>query len=575
MTRDRWVVLQYVFGALTCVCAYLSLVLGTDVNRLYFLGFAPAAIFGILTYVSYRKVRERKTLAVLRAEWGQKKEIESAPLEEVIRALFGDAPKPDHAIDDRTWTDLTMDVVFTQIDRTLTIPGKQVLYQILRTPCLENTEELIKRAQLIKIFEEEQELREQVQLVLHRVGHRIGRGLSRLLWSSHSLQAPAYGWLYTLMYIAALLSPLALLTGSQGVSLIVVLFFTNMGLHYREQKRNQGYFESIKALASLVRSGEKICELDADWGSLTPMIDDLRAALQKVKRFKRVTTNIDVESSDPLLGTITQYYAIFFLREVRSFVKAVGFITREREAFQKVFHILGTLDACQAAASYRASLPYYCEPQFVDHGQYDIREAYHPLVENCVPNSIQPEKRGILVTGSNMSGKSTFLRTIGISTLLAQTIYTVPARSYRAPILRIITSIGRSDNVVEGRSYYLEEALAVLRVIKSLDSKYPMLCIFDELYRGTNSEERIAAAYRVIRYIAERNAMIFTATHDLELTEMLTPICQNFHFSEKVSDIGLEFDYKLKPGPAVTRNAIALLRYLGYPAEITDPKIGE
>ena len=69
--------------------------------------------------------------------------------------------------------------------------------------------------------------------------------------------------------------------------------------------------------------------------------------------------------------------------------------------------------------------------------------------------------------------------------------------------------------------------------------------------------------------------MIFTATHDLELTEMLTPICQNFHFSEKVSDIGLEFDYTLKPGPAVTRNAIALLRYLGYPAEITDPKIGE
>lgn len=171
-----------------------------------------------------------------------------------------------------------------------------------------------------------------------------------------------------------------------------------------------------------------------------------------------------------------------------------------------------------------------------------------------------------------MSGKSTFLRTVGLSALLAQTVYTVCAETYHARPMRLITSIGRADNVVEGKSYYLEEALAVLRVLQVLDSRRHLMCIFDELYRGTNSEERITAAYRVVKYIAKHNTLVFVATHDLELTEMLAQYCQNVHFSERVSDIGLEFDYKLKPGPATTRNAIALLRYLNYPAEITDPE---
>lgn len=575
MKQANWTTMQYVLGGLAAFLAYGSVMLGKNLGRQFFLGFIPAIALALAAYFAYKKARHFKILAQLRDGWGKTKQPQRDPLKEDVRYFFDAAPKPEHAIDDRTWDDLNMDLIFTQIDRTFTFPGKQVLYQMLRIPCLESTTELNQRAAVIRHFEENQDIRERVQIALQRVGERLGNELAVLLWTPAGVEKSPYSLLYNLMFIAALLSPLSLFIGTQGIAPILAVFFINMSLHFSEQKRNKGHFESVKALSSLIRSAEQLCKTEAEWGPLAPVISDLQQALGRVRGFRRAASSITVESSEPTLAAATQYYAIFFLKEVRGFAKALAFITRERDAMHKIFQIMGTIDACQAAASYRCSLPYYCEPHFTEQRSFEVQDTYHPLVDDCVPNSIKPTKRGVLVTGSNMSGKSTFLRSIGISSLLAQTIYTVPAKSYSAPVMRLVTSIGRSDNVVEGKSYYLEEALAVRRVLEALEPRHTLFCIFDELFRGTNSEERIAAAYRVVKYIAERNSLVFTATHDLELTEMLDSVCENFHFSEKVSAVGLEFDYKLKPGPATTRNAIALLRFLGYPEDITDPPNSE
>lgn len=96
---------------------------------------------------------------------------------------------------------------------------------------------------------------------------------------------------------------------------------------------------------------------------------------------------------------------------------------------------------------------------------------YHPLIQDPVPNSLTVGAQGILVTGSNMSGKSTFLRTVALNALFAQTIYTCLAKSYRSLFLKLFTSIGRSDNIIEGKSYYLVEAQSILRIIKAIDAE--------------------------------------------------------------------------------------------------------
>ena len=169
-----------------------------------------------------------------------------------------------------------------------------------------------------------------------------------------------------------------------------------------------------------------------------------------------------------------------------------------------------------------------------------------------------------------MSGKTTFLKTIGVNAVLAQTINTCLAKEYQASFFQIKTLIGRKDNIIEGKSYYLDEISALLRIINALEKDLPCLCLLDEIFRGTNSVERISASAEVLLYLAKHHCLIFAATHDLELTELVRSLYSNFHFLEKITEEGISFNYKLMRGPSTTQNAIKLLRHVGYPEEIAD-----
>jgi DNA mismatch repair ATPase MutS len=169
-----------------------------------------------------------------------------------------------------------------------------------------------------------------------------------------------------------------------------------------------------------------------------------------------------------------------------------------------------------------------------------------------------------------MSGKTTFLKTIGVNTILAQTVNTCLAKGYRASFFHVKTLIGRKDNVIEGKSYYLDEINALLGIINALEKDVPCLCLLDEIFRGTNSVERISASAEVLLYLGRQNCLTFAATHDLELTELVKSSYSNFHFLEKITEQGISFNFKLLKGPSTTRNAIKLLRHVGYPEEIAD-----
>jgi DNA mismatch repair ATPase MutS len=236
---------------------------------------------------------------------------------------------------------------------------------------------------------------------------------------------------------------------------------------------------------------------------------------------------------------------------------------------RELFVILGELDALQSVASYRASLTTYAEPEFIeDKVRLEISEAKQPLLDNPVPASISFEKSVVIITGSNMGGKSTFLRNIGNNVLLAQTIATTVSSSYRGSFFRIITSISRTDDLIAGKSYYYVEAERILSAIRSFSDEIPALCIIDELLSGTNSAERLRASEAIIRYLSTQNTLAIIATHDIELADRLDGTCDFYHFTDNVDDTGMKFDYLLKPGVATTRNAITLLEFLGYPEEI-------
>lgn len=195
-------------------------------------------------------------------------------------------------------------------------------------------------------------------------------------------------------------------------------------------------------------------------------------------------------------------------------------------------------------------------------------------MENPVSNSIAIEKKGVVLTGTNMSGKSTFLRMIGINVLFAQTFYFTLSSKYEAPFLNIVTSISPKDDVTSGKSYYLAEVEAILRIINASDDKVKPLCIIDEIFRGTNPIERISSSMAILNYINKRDAITLVATHDKELTDSLKNSYNFYYFSEDVDyKKGLSFDYKIKQGVVKSRNAIKLLEYVGYPREIIEEAI--
>lgn len=238
----------------------------------------------------------------------------------------------------------------------------------------------------------------------------------------------------------------------------------------------------------------------------------------------------------------------------------------------RVYEYIGELDALIAVASFRDSLNYYVKPDIeISVGKFknrlEFEDLYHPLIENPVVNSGK-FYRGSLITGSNASGKSTFIKTVAVNAILAQTIYMTCAKKYISSMYNIYTSMALKDDILNSESYFMVEIRSLKRIVDNVNNEKPTLCFVDEILRGTNTIERIASSCEVLGYLSLGNCLCFAATHDIELTYLLEGKFDNYHFEENITDKDIEFDYKLHRGKAQSRNAIKLLSFMGYDADI-------
>ena len=192
------------------------------------------------------------------------------------------------------------------------------------------------------------------------------------------------------------------------------------------------------------------------------------------------------------------------------------------------------------------------------------------MISGDVKNSITTQ-RGVLLTGSNASGKSTFLKTIAINAVLAQTIHTTLSESYNAPFYSIYSSMSLKDSLESGDSYYIVEIKSLKRILQAQANRDSnLLCFVDEVLRGTNTVERISASTQILKSLAADNTICFAATHDIELTDLLNKEYDNYHFEEDIRDGDVFFNYQLQSGKATTRNAILLLEIMGYHSDIIE-----
>jgi hypothetical protein len=552
---------------LTVIVVIVSAVLASELNAKYYLLLFVALPLIYLSFKQYHKLNRAKLIADLREKWGVP-ESRSRNFSE-FQAHFENTQSGDgdkYALDDRTWDDLDMNLVYAQIDRTLTIPGELTLYSLLRLP-LFSEEELIKRDCIIDLFLKDRTIREKYQEALTELGKKEDVYHLDVLWEEHP-PLKRYTFLFGFLL---LLIPVFIVLGILNFDLawfgLGITIAANMIIHYRTKEKIYQQLSSIRYLGKLIRCATEIKEIRHP--VLGDYLKKIEQALADVSFVSRKTGFLGKEADTFF---IFEYLNIIFLIEVRAFYSVLGALEKYKKQLKQIFSTIGFIDAMISVASFRAGLKNFVKPKFLDSvPSFDIKEAVHPLLKGPVPNSISVKSGGILITGSNMSGKTTFLKAVGVNAVLAQTIYTCLAREYRSGFFHIATLVGRKDNVVEGKSYYLDEINALLRIIQGLEKDVPSLCLLDEIFRGTNSLERISASAEVLLYLAKKNCCVFAATHDLELTELLVSSYKNYHFKEEVSeDDGISFDYKLLDGPSTTRNAIKLLRHAGYPDEIAD-----
>ena len=197
-------------------------------------------------------------------------------------------------------------------------------------------------------------------------------------------------------------------------------------------------------------------------------------------------------------------------------------------------------------------------------------EAYHPLItpEKVVANSAEINDKVTVITGSNMSGKTTFLRTIAINMVLGFAGANVCAKSFSASYMRIFTSMRVSDDAVNGISTFFAEILRIKEMAEYIkkEQELPAACFIDEIFKGTNSADRIVGAENALTKLSEGNALTMVSTHDFELCDLKDAEghnVTNHHFEEYYEGDEIRFDYKIKDGRCTTRNAMALLRMAG------------
>lgn len=204
-----------------------------------------------------------------------------------------------------------------------------------------------------------------------------------------------------------------------------------------------------------------------------------------------------------------------------------------------------------------------CLPKIDKELSLNIENMKHPLLQEkkCISNSFNSNKDINIITGSNMSGKTSFMRTIGINLVLAYIGTFVNAKEFTCPIMKIFTSINVKDDIKKGISTFYGELKRIKNILDyNKEKEIPLIIFIDEIFKGTNYNDRIFGAKEVLKKLASLNCIVFLTTHDFELCEIKEKKINNYHFEEFYKENKIYFDYKIKQGKCNTTNAKYLMR---------------
>ncbi|MBP3876756.1 MAG: hypothetical protein J6E44_02210 [Lachnospiraceae bacterium] len=474
-------------------------------------------------------------------------------------------------VDEITARDTDLDEVFGLFTGVLSSPGEEVLYAWLRHP-LTDAAEIRHRTELEDFFAADEERRVRLGAIFAGCGHIRSRSFYEAISSLDD--AKPIGWgKYAALAAASVLTILTLFVNPViFVVLLIPVLFLNFRTHLQMKREIGDRLAGLAALLRLVKASEAAADTkDPETAAERAVLKKCADCFSSLRRGSFwVLSGGSVGSG--LGDAVLEYVKMLFHPDLICYDQMLKAYREHADEVRTMLETFGSLDAAMACASFKASDEALSRPVFTEGGRASlaVKGLWHPLLANPVPNDIRAE-RGVLLTGSNASGKSTFLKSAAIAAILAQSVGIVPAQSYEAPCFAVFTSMALSDNLSGGESYFVVEIRSLKRIWDAARRESPpVLAMVDEVLRGTNTIERIAASAQILKDLDRDNVLLFAATHDIELSYLLEEHYENMHFEETVRGGDVQFDYLLRRGRASSGNALQLIRQAGFDGKTVD-----
>lgn len=508
-------------------------------------------VLGIVVNTITTIVKRKKLISNIKQLWKSKK-----TLEEFIRPnsrfdyQFNLRRKhySDTLIDDKTWTDLDMDTLFHKSNFNFTAIGEMKWYATLRKMFTINNKKLVNQ------FKDEQfRINVSYHLAL------IGKVVYPLF--PDQIKPVKRNNLFMLCPFLPLLGAIIIFINiSLGILIILFSILLNIGLSAYLKKSYSQDLKSIFYTSKVIKHSYSLSKIKG-----TPSIN---IDFQQFKLARSLSGFIGKADDQDIGGTFIMLFKMSFMLDYFFFHIIQFTYVKHQEELLQCYDYISTLDNHYSLVMYRRTLNTYCEPSIIkDKQQITFSNLLHPLLTEAVPNSLNI-KHNILLTGSNASGKSTFMKAVATNLILAQTLNTATAEAFSYKPGLVYTSMANTDDILSGDSYFMTELKSIRRLF-NIKNNQLVYCFIDEIFKGTNTTERIAASESVLNYLdTEKHYKVIAATHDIELSEYLKANYENYHFNESIENNQIYFDYKIKKGKANTRNAIELLRITQFPEKV-------
>lgn len=511
----------------------------------------------ILAIVAQMTIKAIETLHLknaIQTLWNRK-----APLESFIRPnhlydhlylkhLKQDSHQDNQYIDDKTWSDLDLDELFQQLNFNFSAIGEMRLFATLRGMYA------IEDEQLIETFKKHRSFREFVSLKLAQIGKSVypkyPDEIQTIPRQTLHMLSPIFP------FIGLIVIPFSVPLG--GFIAIAALIY-NVFLSSKLKKSFEDELNSMYYTSNVLKRARAISLHDE-----APQLDVNFSHFKTARYLSGIVGSASGADEAAMLSNVIK--SMFNLDYVLFHLIQQSFKEHEDEVLA-CYDYIGMMDNHYSIALWRETLDTQVKPETTDQPTIDFDGIIHPLLPDAVPNDLNIQQH-ILLTGSNASGKSTFMKAVAINLILAQYTNTALADRFVCKPGHIYTSMANQDDVMSGDSYFMAEIKSVRRLF-NLPSDHFNYCFIDEIFKGTNTTERVAASDSVLAYLAAYdNYRILAATHDIELAEWLQQQYANYHFNEDIQDDKIHFDYKIKKGKANTRNAIELLRITNFPERV-------